>query len=69
MKFHFADIENQTITEGYTTVVIVDHEAEVPNDDAEAILLAARYGGVEVAKEIKRKITTTKLEPEIKDGD
>ena len=62
MKFHFADIENQTITEGYTTVVINDHEAVISPlkvtrtidgkekteeiEDSAAILLAEKHGGV-----------------------
>ena len=64
MKYHFPNIENGQIAEGYTVIDINNHEAEIGNDDTEAILLAEKNGGELVAKkaEAKAKADTKKLE-------
>lgn len=43
MKYRFNEIENGTIEEGYTSIQIVNHKAEIV--DEAAILLAEKHGG------------------------
>jgi hypothetical protein len=45
MKYFFENIENGQIAEGYTSIKIINHEAEVDPADTEAILLAEKRGG------------------------
>jgi hypothetical protein len=45
MIYHFELIENGQIAEGYTILDINDHQAEISNDDAPALLLAEKHGG------------------------
>lgn len=53
VKYHFKDIENGQIAEGYTVLQIVNHEAEVSAADTEAMLLAEKYGGELVTQQGK----------------
>lgn len=67
MKYHFEHIENGQIAEGYAVINISGHEAEIANDDVEAILLAEKHGG-ELAVKAKQpkpdRIQTSKeIEP------
>lgn len=59
MKYHFTDIQNGQIAAGYTVLQIANHEAEIANDDAEAILLAEKSGGQLVEPPAKTKATKT----------
>jgi hypothetical protein len=45
VKYHFKDIENGQIAEGYTIIQIVDNEAEVSAADEQAMMLAEKSGG------------------------
>jgi hypothetical protein len=45
MIYHFKDIQSGQIVEGYTILDINDHQAEVANDNAPALLLAEKHGG------------------------
>lgn len=45
IKYHFKDIENGQIAEGYTVLQIANHEAEVSAADEQAMLLAEKHGG------------------------
>ena len=45
MIYHFKDIQSGQIAEGYAILDINDHQAEVANDDAPALLLAEKHGG------------------------
>lgn len=72
MKYHFLHIENGQIAEGYTAIDINDYEAEIGNDDAEAILLAGKNGGELAAKVTKLKVQGSEIktlnpEPETRD--
>ncbi len=53
MIYHFKDIENGQIAVGYTVLDINDHEAEIGNDDAPALLLAEKHGGELLTKQGK----------------
>jgi len=64
MKYHFEDIENGQITEGYNTITIVNHEAEI-KDEAK-ILLAEKHGGELASSKAKSKPVDTKKLPELK---
>lgn len=71
MKYHFEAIENGQITEGYVTLQITNHEAEVDPANAEAILLAEKHGGELVTRQgtppanpNSYKARLTKSEPE-----
>jgi hypothetical protein len=50
MTYNFPKIDFGQISEGYTTINIIRHQAEIGNDDAEAILLAEKHGGELVTK-------------------
>jgi hypothetical protein len=45
MTYNFPKIDFGQISEGYTTINIIRHQAEIGNDDTEAILLAEKHGG------------------------
>jgi hypothetical protein len=45
MIYHFKEIESGQIVEGYTILDINDHQAEIANDNAPALLLAEKHGG------------------------
>lgn len=51
MKYHFELIQNGTLEHGQTVVTILNGEAEIANDDAEAAALAEKNGGVLVETE------------------
>lgn len=51
MKYRFDDIQNGTLEHGQTVVIILNSEAEIANDDAEAAALAEKNGGVLVETE------------------
>lgn len=45
VKYHFKEIENGQIAEGYTILQINNHEAEVSAADEQAMMLAEKHGG------------------------
>lgn len=53
MKYHFKNIADGQIAEGYVSLDITGHEAEVDPADAEAILLAEKHGGELVTQQGK----------------
>ena len=64
-KYHFEEIENGQIQDGYTIVVIENHIAEISNDDVEAMLLAEKNGGViEAVQDKPKKSTRPVIQPE-----
>lgn len=49
-RYYFEEIESGQIREEYTVIEVVNHFAEIGNDDANAMLLAEKNGGVIEAK-------------------
>jgi len=66
MKYHFTNIENGQIAEGYVVIDINGHEAEVGNDDAPAILLAEKHGGEILIS--KRRVVIEQLDKNVLKG-
>lgn len=63
MRYRFNEIENGTIEEGYTSIQIINHEAEIT--DEAAILLAEKHGG-ELAPPQKASVTVGRRQQEVK---
>lgn len=50
IKYRFEDIENGVISEGYTSISVVNHVAEIDTDNAEEIKLAQSMDGQRITE-------------------